>query len=840
MTSKSLQFYRALESLEEVVGAPLPVDLSPELVGLLSEQLYRSPAKAIEELVVNGFDADASESRVFVPTLDSDTPFIVVYDDGSGMTYDGLADLWKVGRAKQRESSLRRHGQRKQIGKFGIGKLATYTIANRVTYVTKTNNEHLGVTIDYRQFVSTPNATSTKIELKVHKARSIYSLQTKEGFKSAVESIGLDVEQLANQPSWTIVILEDLKEKAQMMQIGRLKWVLRTAMPLSAQFNLLLNNERLVSSKEDYDKVIEFGVHEIPDHRINSICKTTGDEWRRENEQLVAPSFPSGISGEVTVRGETLIGKSEDLGRSNGFFVYIRGRLINEKKQDALFGLHALLHQVWNRFRADIHIDDLDQILTANREDLQDEKLYHDAQQVLLEVFNEARQRYEDREKAQASHPRQEDEQKWVPERLVEHPTADALTRYSRGFRGTEADESWMYLNVDTSTDIQELAASLYASTGRKKPYTYLYSHRGKADRLVKYNPFDSTFTINEDHELALAYQGDPNAQSLLRHIAVSEALLEVYLREANIDPHVVGQVLEKRDLLLRGLADSNMHSLPALGDYIRRNATDPTHLEIGLVAGARALGFVAKHRGGPGQPDGIARFTDFPGGEQIITLEAKSSHGLPSAKDIDFASLNKHMSDSNAAGCLLVAPGYQGNEDGNSAASANSLRISCWTAEQLANVVEMAESRQISARRILEIVKSKFSPNDVSDAVNALLSAPNWEPRGLYLAVVQAIKDAHNMLSGSPRTVQIIATLIAQMDGFEAIQEHNVEDAIRDLAGSSAGGLLLREGGEVVLNVDYDELDRRVQALTGVEGRPRRLGAFGEVTASPEEQPKE
>ena len=840
MTSRSLEFYRALESLGEPVGLPLPVTLSPELVGLLSEQLYRSPSKAIEELVVNGFDADAREARVFVPTPGNDAPFIVVYDDGSGMTYDGLADLWKVGRAKQRDSSLRLHKERKQIGKFGIGKLATYTIANRVTYVTKTNDEHLGVTIDYRQFVSSNNAEPTRINLEVRGSGSINILWNEDGFRSAVEAVGLDITQLANQPSWTIVILEDLKEKARVIQVGKLKWVLRTAMPLSAHFNLLLNNERIPSSKEDHDKVIKFNVHEIPDHRINSICKTTGDEWRRENEHLLAPSFPSGISGEVMVTRESLMGKSEDLGRSNGFFVYIRGRLINEKKQDALFGLHALLHQVWNRFRAEIHIDDLDQILTANREDLQDEKLYRDAQQVLLEVFNEARQRYEDLEKAQEGHPRLEDEQKWVPERLVEHPTADALTRYSQGFRGTEADESWMYLNVNTSTDIQELAASLYASTGRKKPYKYLYSRRGKADRLVKYNPFDSTFTINEDHELSLAYQGDPNAQSLLRHIAVSEALLEVYLREANIDPHIVGQVLEKRDLLLRGLADSNMHSLPALGDYIRRNATDPTHLEIGLVAGARALGFVAKHAGGPGQPDGIARFTDFPGGEQIITLEAKSSHGLPSAKDIDFAALNKHMGDSNAAGCLLVAPGYQGNEEGNSAASANSLRISCWTAEQLANVVEMAESRQISARRILEIVKGKFSPNDVSDAVNALLSAPTWEPRSLYAAVVQAIKDAHSMFSEDTRTVQIIATLIVQKDEFKDIQMRHVEDAIRDLAGSSQGALLLRDGGAVILNVDHDELDRRVQTLTGVEGKPRRLGAFSEVLASPEEQPKE
>lgn len=41
-----------------------PVRMSPEIVQLLSEQLYTSATKAIEELVVNAYDADASECRI--------------------------------------------------------------------------------------------------------------------------------------------------------------------------------------------------------------------------------------------------------------------------------------------------------------------------------------------------------------------------------------------------------------------------------------------------------------------------------------------------------------------------------------------------------------------------------------------------------------------------------------------------------------------------------------------------------------------------------------------------------------------------------------------------------
>ena len=164
------------------------------------------------------------------------------------------------------------------------------------------------------------------------------------------------------------------------------------------------------------------------------------------------------------VTRRTLAGKSAELVRSEGFFVYVRGRLVNE--EDARFGLHELSHATLNRFRAVVHADELDNVVTANRESMEDVKLYRDAQAVLNEVFNEARQRYEDINAAEQkkSMGAREDKRTWVPERLVEFPTADALTRYSQDLKGTEPDESWMYLSVDPDTDVTELTAALYST----------------------------------------------------------------------------------------------------------------------------------------------------------------------------------------------------------------------------------------------------------------------------------------------------------------------------------------------------------------------------------------
>ena len=66
--------------------------------------------------------------------------------------FQGLIDLWQIGRSNKRDIEIEQRSQRKQIGKFGIGKLAAYTIANQLTYITKSQGKVLAVTIDFRRF----------------------------------------------------------------------------------------------------------------------------------------------------------------------------------------------------------------------------------------------------------------------------------------------------------------------------------------------------------------------------------------------------------------------------------------------------------------------------------------------------------------------------------------------------------------------------------------------------------------------------------------------------------------------------------------------------------------
>lgn len=247
------------------------------------------------------------------------------------------------------------------------------------------------------------------------------------------------------------------------------------------------------------------------------------------------------------------------------------------------------------------------------------------------------------------------------------------------------------------------------------------------------------------------------------------------------------------------------------------------------LVASARALGFVATHISGSGEPDGVARFTDYPTGEKKIILEAKSSTEVPSLSAIDFAGLAQHMKDHQAQGCLLVAPSYPGSgNDSASSKRAEMLRVSCWTVEQLARVVEAASSRHLTAQRILDIVLSKFTPQEVTQAVNDLFREPAWNLRELYGAIINSLKRLNTRLRDSPRTVQLIAAGVSAMPEFENITLQQVQDAVLQLT-SSSQGLLSLSGDKVIILGSFEEIERRLSGITGTSGEPRRPSNFRE-----------
>ncbi len=777
------------------------------------------------------------------------------------MDYAGLTNLWQIGRSNKRTDEIEKRSHRKQIGKFGIGKLATYTIANQLTYVTKSDSKISAVTIDFRQFstdaeddeiakdastgdsesatgapaVNLPNDQVRPIELPVYQFTDI-STQSGDVLAQVLDSLELSRGILDTQSNWTLVILENLKPKAQAIKLKRLRWVLSTAMPLGTNFDLYLNKEKVESSKSNYKRIVEFNLSKLPQHRLDDLTKTTGETWSIKNGKVFSDSFPSGISGSVFVTEQTLYGsqgvKSDDIHRSHGFFVKVHGRLVD--LVDPLFGMTPLTYGTLNRFYAEIIADDLDSFLTASRDTVEEGEVKSTFRKFLRVVFNEADAQHNRHKNNKVTGKRgKEGEKEIVAPELVERSVADALMIHEFDQGGAEADGSWFYIDLPKSVDVHSLAEQLYSQPRSK--FSYVYTDQGFTNRLVKFDPTQSRFLINSEHDLVKAYAGDANSKRLLEDFATAEMLLEVYLREINIRPSVIGEVLARRDDLLRSLATDHANAHKLISDNLRDSASNDNDLEINLVVAARALGFNATQISGPDEPDGIARYISHPTGEQLLTLEAKSSKKVPQLGAIQFAGLRRHIDDYDALGCLLLAPSYPGmTKVQDSAASKEAItnRVSCWTIEDLARVVEVAEKRHINAEDIIQIVTTKFAPDDVKAAVDNLLSSPQWSSHILHQAILDELKLSNGNLKNSVLDVSMIYGWIVRGQGFHNIDRASVKKAVASMAAASQGGMRLEEdSGRIHLTVDLDELERRIVQLTKSNPKTRRTSSFRDST---------
>lgn len=146
--------------------------------------------------------------------------------------------------------------------------------------------------------------------------------------------------------------------------------------------------------------------------------------------------------------------------------------------------------------------------------------------------------------------------------------------------------------------------------------------------------------------------------------------------------------------------------------------------------------------------------------------------------------------------------------------------------------MVVAAESHQINASQIIDIVRNQFRPADVRTSVELLLNRINMqETYGEILAALRKL-GRNNRLPGSGRTVQHISAALALGSSLSGLSDAEVRSALVDMSKASRGMLRLNDDS-IILNGDLDELERRIASLTGKLGQPRRPGTFREPSTS-------
>lgn len=361
-TSASPSGGLALEHVGSMAGE-IPVRISYRIIELFSAGLYSSPNKALEELVTNSYDAWSDHVDLLLPAnLRASDATIWVVDNGESMDLAGLIDLWQIAKSTKRTRSLR--AGRKPVGKFGIGKLATYVLASKLTYVCRRDGQVLAVTMDFGQVDQSADQDDTIVTLAVRSLDDdelhdvLLPMRQLPGGAEVADRI-----EAGEWETWTAAALSSLKPTAHELVAGMVRWILSTALPMSPAFSLTMNGKDVKSSVEKAKILKRWDVGKEKKDLPSGVDATKDDAGR----VCVEIEGLGSIYGKVEIYKDLLTkGKASELGHSHGFFVRVLGRLLN--LDDPLFGMPALSHSSFNRFRMEIDADGLDDFLTSTRE----------------------------------------------------------------------------------------------------------------------------------------------------------------------------------------------------------------------------------------------------------------------------------------------------------------------------------------------------------------------------------------------------------------------------------------------------------------------------------------
>lgn len=753
----------------------IDVRLSYRIVTLFSEGLYASPNKAIEELVANSFDAGAHRVAVLLPAdFHEQGATIAVIDDGEGMDSSGLKQHWLIGKSLKRDLSNLPLG-RQQIGKFGIGKLATYVLANRLTHISKKSGKYYSTSMDFkvvddRGEVEIEPKTPVRIAL-----RELSDKQVKEALKPWTENSNFKKSKLKlfgpdSPKSWTFAVLSDLKPKVHEIRRGRLKWVLRTALPLRDDFEINLDGTKLEPSKTERGRikkwVIGKDIVELskPAPKGIEVVEDKSQPANSETRYALQHGDVGRITGYAEVYRDLLTGKSDELGRSYGFFVYVRGRLINV--EDGHFGIppDELRHGTFGRMRIVVKMDGLDEHLQSDRERLRQGPVLTDAQNILRAIFNTIRPELE---KADA----EENPGAKLARKLADSPASLSrrpIIEMARAALDGKIRSRYISLPAtSTKADRNKLVDRLEALAETPDQFVagveFVYDATSD-DGIAVYDAETGKLRVNGLHPFVGAFYDEFTSKNglPLEMFAMAEVLLESFLFQAGVKQGHLEDLMNARDQLLRHLAkESGRRTALAIANALRNARNDEDALEVEVVESFRSLGFDATRIGGNGKPDGVAKAHLSPDDKgkarrYALTLDAKSKKkdgAKLSAKSFGVAAIARHRDDYQCEHALVVAPAFEqaaGKEsalskeikkDREMTATAGKPRtITAIHIDDLARLVQLRPVKRLTLARFREMLETCSLPEHCKAWVDRLASEPIVKPP--YEKIIVAIHE--------------------------------------------------------------------------------------------------
>lgn len=759
----------------------IDVRLSYKIVKLFSEGLYASPNKAIEELVANSFDAGAQRVAVLhSANLHAQAATIAVVDDGQGMDVVGLKQHWLIGVSNKRRLAALPRG-RQQIGQFGIGKLATYVLANRLTHLTKLNGKFYSASMDYTTIdrkVDAEVEPKSPVRIPLRELTEAQAKQASEPWTStaAFKNTGITLFGKGAAPTWTISAMSSLKPKVHEIKPGILEWVLRTALPLRPDFKVWLNGVLLASSKEGKGLlkrwVLGKDLKELPKPGPKNVKSSEDKSLGKKDEHRFGLDIKGlgRVTGYVEAYQDLLTGKSDDLGRSYGFFVYVLGRLINVV--DGHFGIppNELRHGTFGRFRLVVHMDGLDSALRSNREGIEEGPLLSVAQDVLRAIFNAIRPTLEKHDSGESPGKKLARKVAASPSSLSRAPIVELARKVIAG------KASSRFLIVPTgraATDQDKFIKTLEQRA--KTPETFLtgltldYS-ASSSDSIAQFDTIKGQLRVNAWHPFVATFYDEFASRSAgqpLELLTMAEVLAEAQLHELEVPQTTIAEFLTRRDQLLRSIAnESGRKSSVSVANELLNSRNSPRALEVALCDAFRSLGYEVTPLGRPKEPEGVAAAhlsagaNGLPRGYQV-SLEAKSKlrdGRTVSAKAVGVSTIGRQRDAFSCEHAVVVAPAFPTSHGEASSLAveiaadrrrtiAESLpkTITCIRIDDLAMLVKLRPVKQIGLQRLRDLFQSCSLPEESAKWVESIrLSKVAKPPYKIVVATIAELQKKY------------------------------------------------------------------------------------------------
>jgi hypothetical protein len=815
----------------------IPVHISYEIIQLFSEGLYQSPHKAIEELVSNGYDAGATEVHVLMPpeepggdeaalAVGSIQSPLWVIDNGSGMSAAEFFALWHVAHSAK-ANVVPQEGLRAPIGQFGIGKLAAYVLAWRLTHISRSGDEIHLTSMNFRKLTGhhlddEPSAINLELrKIDVETAKSLLADVESRDHRAWELMFGNTAGH-----SWTAACLSDFKALYDRLSGGRLAWVLRTGLPLHSNFSIWLNGTQLESSKVDRKVITTISIGGSADVIAERLSLASIEDG------VEVPGISGRISGYANLYQERLTtGKSEQYGRSNGFFIRVRGRVIN--LEDELFGLEALNHAAWSRFAMEVNADGLREHLLSSREGVRESAPIAKLRQYLHGVFNLCRQAFDEWSIRQIDDLDLDQILRDAPSIYVTEPLVSAVSDV------VAAQQESFYIDqpeIEKGTTRNAWVAR-YAESAQESPFRQvIFEATGKYDRALHYIPETQTIVVNTDHPFIDKLTAGGKSRGHVTLFSSAEVFMDALMREHGIPRAAVIGVLEDRDRVLRLLAGDQPSTAAEVLRLLTAAGRNSVALERVVGAAFRVLGFEYERLGGTDEgPDGIlyarlGRGSDDLADYKVVYDSKQTDQPAVPADKIKFDSLEDFRRAHNAQFGFFVAKAYAAEADPNgklnrelNAATTrrkDAAKVTLLRIEDLKRVVSLHYRYGVTLTRLRSLFETAHTVPQVDAWIDQLEAEfTQSEPRVPLERLLDRLEKAKHDTKATPNVVAV-RVLDEALTRFEPEKLIAALKAVQTIVGPR--WIEVERSGEVRLHHTATqivaEVERGLRDLFGVD----------------------